>query len=200
MNHLIYCNYIDKVTISWTFVKVAREPPTDPPCGPVHLLERVVTGSGKLDRTDVAILRLLQHDGRLSNAQIARELKVATSTVFERVRKLEERGVIRGFEARLDARAVGLGVTAFVFIAATEIARENAVEQALLAMPEVLEIHKIAGEDAFLAKVRAPDNETLGRRLHEGIEAAGVRSIRTTIVLATAREETALDLRHLEEG
>lgn len=158
-----------------------------------------MTGGKKLDRTDLAILRLLQEDGRLSNANVARRLHLATSTVFERVRKLERRGIIRRFAAQIDPRAVGLHVTAFVFVEATEIAREDELEQALLAMPEVLEIHKIAGEDAFLAKMRAPDNETLGRRLREGVEAAGARSIRTTIVLSTAREELCLDLGHLDE-
>ncbi|MEZ4589473.1 MAG: Lrp/AsnC family transcriptional regulator [Gemmatimonadales bacterium] len=153
-----------------------------------------------VDSTDLAILDLLQSDGRLSNAEVARRLGLATSTVFERVRKLEQRGVIRGFQARVDPKAVGYGVTAFVFVEAADVAREDEVERALLAMPEVLELHKIAGADAFLAKVRASDNESLGSRLREGVESAGARSIRTTIVLATAREESRLDLSHLRAG
>jgi Lrp/AsnC family leucine-responsive transcriptional regulator len=151
-----------------------------------------------VDATDVAILRELQKDARAPNARIARNLSLATSTVFERIRKLEQRGVIQGFEARVDPRSVGMSVTAFVSIAATEVALEDDVERALLEMPDVLEIHKIAGEDAFLVKIRAPDNETLAVRLRDGVEGAAVRSIRTTIVLATARERIALDLNHLD--
>lgn len=151
-----------------------------------------------VDGTDLAILHELQEDARAPNARIARKLGLATSTVFERIRKLEQRGVIQGFEVRVDPRSVGMAVTAFVSIAATEVALEDDVETALLEMPDVLEIHKIAGEDAFLVKMRAPDNETLAIRLREGVEGAAVRSIRTTIVLATARERIALDLTHLE--
>ncbi len=151
-----------------------------------------------LDPVDLEILRLLQEDARMPNAEIGRRIGTATSTVFARLKRLKEAGVVRAFEARLDPGAVGLGVTAFVFLSATEVSREDDVEEALLRMPEVLELHKIAGNDSFLAKVRAPDNGTLGRRLREGVESASVSSIRTIVVLATALERTSVDLSHLD--
>lgn len=146
------------------------------------------------DETDLRILAVLQEDARASNAEIGRSLGLSTSTVFERIRKLEARGVIWGYETRINPRAVGVGVTAFVFIEAMEIAKEDEVETALLAMPEIQEIHKIAGEDAFIVKIKTTDNETLGRVLREGVEHAGVRSIKTTIVLATARERQMIPI------
>jgi len=146
------------------------------------------------DETDLRILTILQEDARASNAEIGRRVGMSTSTVFERIRKLEARGVIRSYETRIDPRAVGVDVTAFVFIEAVEIGREDEVEAALLAMPEIQEIHKIAGEDAFIVKIKTKDNETLGRVLREGVERAGVRSIKTTIVLATARERQMIPL------
>jgi Lrp/AsnC family leucine-responsive transcriptional regulator len=100
--------------------------------------------------------------------------------------------VIRGYEARVDPGALGFEVTAFVFLSPVDLSLEDDVEEALLAMPEVLEIHKIAGDDSFLVKVRAPNNAELARILRHGVEHAGVRSIRTTIVLETARERLAL--------
>ena len=146
------------------------------------------------DETDLRILAVLQEDARASNAEVGRSLGLSTSTVFERIRKLGARGVIRGYETRINPRAVGVGVTAFAFIEALEIGKEDEVEAALLAMPEIQEIHKIAGEDAFIVKIKTMDNETLGRVLREGVERAGVRSIKTTIVLATARERQRIPL------
>jgi len=114
--------------------------------------------------------------------------------VAERVKRLENRGILRGYHADVDPGALGLGVTAFVVLEATDIEHEDPVEQALLAMRNVQEIHKIAGEDAFLVKIRAKINAALGESLRKGVEQAGVRAIRTTIVLATAKETSTIQL------
>ena len=147
-----------------------------------------------LDATDSALLEVLQTNARSTVAEIARRLGVPASTVAERIRRLENRGVIRGYHARVDPGSVGLNVTAFVFLQAVDLAGEDEVERALLAMPEVQEIHKVAGEDAFLVKIRAESNAALGELLREGVEQAGVRAIRTTIVLATARERPTIEI------
>lgn len=118
---------------------------------------------------------------------------MAPSAVFERVRKLEERGIITGYAARIAPEKVGMGLLAFVFVRVDEAVGAPTTESALAAIPEVQEVHHIAGEDCFLVKVRAPDTTSLGRLLREGIGAiATVRSTKTTIVLQTVKEGTRL--------
>ncbi len=142
-----------------------------------------------LDEIDRQILGLLQADARTSNAELARRVGMAPSGVLERVRKLEERGLIRGYEARLDPRKLDAGLLAFLFVRAEERVGESALGDALAAIPEVLEVHDVAGEDCYLIKVRVADVESLGRLLRERIGATpAIRSTRTTIVLRTIKE------------
>ena len=149
----------------------------------------------KFDAIDRGLLELLQDNARSSVADLARRLEVPASTVAERIKRLEARGVVRGSHASIDPVALGLEVTAFILMSTTDVAGEDALEEALLTLPDVQEIHKIAGEDAFLLKVRARSNAALGEMLRKGVEHAGVRSIRTTIVLATARERSTIAVR-----
>ena len=138
-----------------------------------------------MDATDRAIARALQSDARITNAEIGKLVGLAQSSAHDRVRRLETAGHIEGYHARIDPAAFGLGVTAFVFVDAGEIASEMSVAEGLKRIPGVEEIHHIAGEDCFLVKLWAPDNETLGRILRQDFGAAGARSTRTTIVLET---------------
>ncbi|MEX2180228.1 MAG: Lrp/AsnC family transcriptional regulator [Gemmatimonadaceae bacterium] len=138
---------------------------------------------------DRRILSLLQQDARLPNAEIARRVGMAPSATLERLRKLEERGVIVGYECRVDARKLGLGLTAFIFITALDKEGERDTGDRLAQHPNVLEVHHIAGEDCYLVKVRAADTEDLGRMLKsEFTSMPGVRSTRTTVVLGTLKE------------
>ncbi len=126
---------------------------------------------------------------------------MAPSAVFERIRKLEERGVLRGFHARLDPHAVGLPLLAFVFVRSNERAGGVSVAEQIAKIREVLEVHHVAGEDCFLVKLRAADTEDLGRILREKVGAIpAVTSTRTTIVLETVKEESALPLEPEEES
>jgi Lrp/AsnC family transcriptional regulator, leucine-responsive regulatory protein len=147
----------------------------------------------ELDGVDRAILRLLQQNARISNAEIARQVEMAPSAVLERVRKLEDRGVIGGYHARVSPRALGYGLTAFVFVRAEESLGAAGTAEQLRAMPEALEVHHVAGEDCFLVKVRTEDTESLGRFLRERLgPVETVRSTRTTIVLETVKETDEL--------
>ena len=120
---------------------------------------------------------------------------MAASAVFERIRKLEERGIIQGYTARLHASALGHGLLAFVFVRADEKPGARGTASRLAELPGVLEVHHIAGEDCFLVKVRAPDTESLGRLLRDSIGAVDtVQSTRTTIVLQTVKESSHLPL------
>ncbi len=148
-----------------------------------------------IDATDARILSILQADARTPNAKIARQVGLAPSAVFERIKKLEARGLVRGYEALLDARQLGLGLTAFVFVRAEDRVGEETTGARIGAIPGVQEVHHVAGEDCFLVKVRAPDTESLGRLLREGFGAIDtVRSTRTTIVLSTVKETGRLPI------
>jgi len=146
-----------------------------------------------MDATDRKILNILQSDARTSNAELARQVGLAPSAVLERVRKLEERDVIRGYQARIDPTALELGLLAFVYVRTDERIGSPIAERGLAELPEVQEVHHIAGEDCFLVKVRVASTDALQRLLRERIGAIPtVRSTRTTIVLETAKETATM--------
>ena len=148
-----------------------------------------------IDEIDWQILSILQENARNSNAEIARQVGMAPSAIFERLRKLEERGIIAEYTLRLNPRALGLGLLAFIFVRADERVGSNETAAVLAKIPEVQEVHHIAGEDCYLVKVRAADTEDLGRLLRERFGSIkSVRSTRTTIVLNTVKETVKLPL------
>jgi Lrp/AsnC family leucine-responsive transcriptional regulator len=141
------------------------------------------------DAADRTILMLLQENARISNAEIARRLEMAPSAVLERIRKLEARGVLRGYEARVSPAAIGLGLAAFMFVRVEEGVGSLEFGAALADLAQVQEVHHIAGEDCYLLKIRVADTEALGRFLRERLGSLPhVRSTRTTIVLHTVKE------------
>ena len=148
-----------------------------------------------INEIDAEIVKIMQKNARISNAEIARKVGLAPSAVFERVRKLEERGIVRGYHAEVDPKAIELGQLAFMFIRSND--RPGAVGTAaqLSEIPEILELHHVAGEDCFLAKVRVRDAESLGRLLRERLSRiATITSTRTTMVLETVKESVELPL------
>jgi Lrp/AsnC family transcriptional regulator, leucine-responsive regulatory protein len=148
-----------------------------------------------LDAIDRRLLDILQKDGRTSNADLARAVKMAPSAVFERVRRLERDGVIKGYGAQLDPRALECSLLAFVLVRTDERTGENIAGAELARVPEVLEVHHVAGQDSYLAKVRVRDPESLGRLLRERFGAIpGVRSTMSTIALETLKEHWSLPL------
>lgn len=148
-----------------------------------------------IDGTDHEILRILQSNARVSNAEIARQVGLAPSAVFERIRKLEERGVVKGYGVQVDPLAADLGLLAFIFVRSDDMHGEDAAADVLAAMPEVQEVHHVAGEDCFLVKVRVRDTEALGTLLKDRVKSIpSVRATRTTIVLHTVKETATLPL------
>jgi Lrp/AsnC family leucine-responsive transcriptional regulator len=148
-----------------------------------------------LDGIDRQILALLQANARIPQAEIARAVGLAPSAVLERIRKLEARGVVREYVAILDPKALDQRLLAFVAVQTTDRPGEIRVSDTLMAIPEVLEAHQVAGDDCLLLKIRARDPEHLSRILRERIGAVdGVRSTRTTIVLETIKESPRLPL------
>ncbi len=148
-----------------------------------------------IDGISRKILNILQRSARESNVDIARQVGLAPSAVFERIRKLEDKGVIAGYEARLNPRALGLGQVAFIYVRADEPIGSLRAGKELVRIPEVLEVHHIAGEDCYLVKVRVVDTEALGTLLRERFGAIEtVRSTRTTVVLSTLKETAQLPI------
>jgi len=153
-----------------------------------------------IDAIDRQILALLQPNARISNSEIARRIGMAPSAVLERIRKLEKRGVIRGYETRIDPVALDAELLAFVYVTTNETASDDSVGQQLVALPEVLEVHHVAGEDCYLAKVRAAGTQELGQILQQSVgRIPCVVSTRTTIVLSTLKEGSAVALAEVPE-
>jgi Lrp/AsnC family leucine-responsive transcriptional regulator len=147
-----------------------------------------------MDDIDLKIVDMLQQNARIPNAEIARRVNMAPSAVLERIKKLEERRVIREYGTRLDPAAVGMGLLAFVAVKA-DYCESNDTGQMLAAIPGVLEVHNVAGDDCYLVKVRTRDTEQLGRLLSEQFRnIPAIRSTKTTIVLATVKETNSLPL------
>lgn len=154
-----------------------------------------------IDDIDAEILDKLQQNGRETQADIARAVGLAPSAVMERIRKLEARGTIRGYTADLDPRVLDQHMLAFVAVRSVEGPAENGVAQQLAALPQILEVHHIAGDDCYLIKVRTKDAEALGVLLRTIIgRIPGVRSTRTTIVLETVKETSRLPIARQTES
>lgn len=170
---------------------------TDPEKAPMTARDRADTlrqllppAIDMLDEIDVRILELLKSDARIANAAIARDVGLAPSAVFQRIRKLEDNGVIRGYHAHLDPASVGQGLLAFIRVQTGEGARAKETAAMLGSIREVLEVHRVVGEDCFFLKVRVRDAEALGALLDEKIQRLPpVASTKTTIVLSTAKNE-----------
>ena len=144
-----------------------------------------------MDDRDKHILALLQENGRATLGEIAERVGLASSSVHDRVRKLEQSGVIRGYRAEIDPEAVGLFVTALVSVMPLDPRQPDDLPDRVLEFPEVEDCHSVAGPENYILKVRTRttnDLEDLLRRLREK---AGVQT-RTTIVLSTSFEHRPL--------
>ncbi|MBC16344.1 conserved protein of unknown function [Pseudodesulfovibrio profundus] len=148
----------------------------------------------KIDDLDLEILNILQADGKVSNAEIARKVGKAPSAVLERVRKLRRSGIIKGYECIVDHKKLGRGLTAFTSIRVEEGVGATEVGEKLAELPEVLEVHYTAGRDSYLVKVRVEDTESLQATLAKFGTIAAVRDTNSTIVLTTVKESRIIPL------
>jgi Lrp/AsnC family leucine-responsive transcriptional regulator len=148
-----------------------------------------------MDDISLKILKILQEKARVPNIEVARQVGMAPSGVLERVRKLEKQGIIDGYEVRLNPARFNRSLVAFVFVTPEPDSDESELGRALAAIPDVQEVHYVAGEDGLMAKVRAADTARLERIRREKIAALPqVRSTRTLIVLQTYKETARIPL------
>jgi Lrp/AsnC family leucine-responsive transcriptional regulator len=146
-----------------------------------------------VEDTDRAIVALLSRDGRMSFTELARRTGLSVSAAQQRVRRLERRGVIRGYAAVIDPDSVGLPLTAFVSIKPFDPAAADDAPERLAHLAAIEACHSVAGEENYILKVRVASPARLEELLQEIRSAAGV-STRTTIVLSTPYDNRSVTL------
>jgi Lrp/AsnC family transcriptional regulator, leucine-responsive regulatory protein len=146
------------------------------------------------DTIDLKIMAILQGAARVSNAEIARQLDMAPSAIFERIKKLEERGAIQGYATLLDPKALDLSLLAFISVRTEDPVGGDATARALAKRPEIQEVHHVAGDDCYLVKVRVRDTSALSLLMKELGSLTGVKATRTTVVLETTKESFSLPI------
>jgi Lrp/AsnC family leucine-responsive transcriptional regulator len=140
-----------------------------------------------VEEIDRAIVKALTLDGRLSYTDLAERVGLSVSAAHQRVRRLEQRGVLKGYSARVDYTALELPLTAFVAIRPLDPSQADDAPDRLANLPEIEACYSVAGEDHYLLLVRVRGPQDLERLLQDIRSAANV-STRTTVVLSTAYE------------
>jgi Lrp/AsnC family leucine-responsive transcriptional regulator len=148
-----------------------------------------------IDKIDRQIVSMLQTDARISNAALAEKVGLTTSTVHERVKKLEKKGVIKGYVALVDAETIGKPILAFIGLvvgsaSSDYLESKNSVRNICQNEPDVLECHTVAGEDCYILKVRATSTGDLEKLIERIRCNAEVSKTTTSIVLSTLKETT----------
>ena len=139
-----------------------------------------------MDDIDLRLIELLTTNARTSYADLALEVGLSAPSTAERVRRLEERGVIVGYEARVDPGALGRDLTAFVSVSVGDRTQTRAFLAAVAKLPEVVECHHVAGDDDYLLKVHVDGTRGLETLVTDRLKAIkGVTRTRTTVVLST---------------
>src|SRR6478735_8470980 len=156
--------------------------------------------NGPISQTDARVLAALQADGRRSYADLGADLGMAGPSAHERVKKLESRGVIRGYAADVDPAAVGLGVLAFTWVTQAPGTVSSDLTPDFAAIPEIEECHYIAGEADYLLKIRARDMDHLGSIVRRVQTTEHVFSTETDVVFSTGFEGRPLPLAVAAEG
>ncbi|MER6580519.1 Lrp/AsnC family transcriptional regulator [Nonomuraea sp. NPDC001023] len=143
-----------------------------------------------MEEIDRRIVTLLAHDGRMSFTDLARETGLSVSAVHQRVRRLEKRGVVRGYAAVIDHDAIGLSLTAFVSIKPIDPAAPDDAPVRLAHLSAIEACHSVAGDESYILKVRVASPVALEDLLQQ-IRASANVSTRTTVVLSTPYEHRA---------
>lgn len=153
-----------------------------------------------VDATDAEIVELLQLDARRTQQDIAHRVKLSQPAVAERIKKLEERGIVIGYGARVDPGKLGQDITAFVGVGISHPKYFEGFAKRVSALPEIQEAHRVAGRDSYLLKIRTTNTRTLDDILVRVLRTIpGVTRTETTVVLASVKEETFVPVSRPEE-
>ncbi|MDU4959299.1 MAG: Lrp/AsnC family transcriptional regulator [Sporomusaceae bacterium] len=145
-----------------------------------------------VDSNDLKVVVRLMQNARATWAELGALIGLSAPAAADRVRKMEDSGVIRSYAAVVDPEAVGLGLTAFIAVSLTASAYRSNFLALIASLPEVQECHHIAGEADYLLKVRCIGTRHLERLISEQIKCAAGINTKTTIVLSTVKETVAL--------
>jgi Lrp/AsnC family transcriptional regulator, leucine-responsive regulatory protein len=145
-----------------------------------------------MDTIDLKILDLLQQDARMTNADIAEQVNLTASSVYERVRKMQDQGVIQRYTIQVDPAALGKPLTAFIRLTVAYDERQAAGVAALREDPDVLECYSVAGEDCYIIKTRVSGPGELEALIHRIRSRLTVQRSVTMIALSAIREGGAL--------
>ncbi len=152
----------------------------------------------KLDEIDIKLMEILQQGGRTKRGELAQQVGLSIPSISERLQKLEEQGFIKGYYAVLNARKLGLEVTAFIFVMSESSTYYPQIIEKAEAQEEILECHAITGEGSHLLKVRTKNTARLERLLSEIQSWPGVKNTRTDVVLSSPKETSGISLEHLK--
>ncbi|MDY7023111.1 MAG: Lrp/AsnC family transcriptional regulator [Cyanobacteriota bacterium] len=148
-----------------------------------------------MDTIDIKVIQYLMAQGRITWSELATLLGLSAPATAERVKRLEEKGIIEGYNARINPEAVGCQLTAFIAVTLQQPQYRAAFLQQIQKMPEVMECHHVTGDDDYLLKVRCQDTHHLEQIVSEEIKGiAGILKTRTTVVLSTPKETSAVPL------
>ena len=145
-----------------------------------------------MDKIDVQILDILQRDGRIQRNKIAEQVGLTIPAISERMRKLEQKGIIDGYHAKVNNAAIGKDVTAFVFVITTPSKKYNSFVDKTQDVNDIIECHSITGEGSHLLKIMTDNTMTLEKLLQEIQSWDGVLQTRTYIALSSYKEFSSL--------
>ena len=149
-----------------------------------------------MDKLNLRILKILQEKARIPNAEVSRLINLAPSAVLERIRKMENQGIIDGYEVRLNPGRFNCAQISFIQVYVFSDSDIRMIGDKLAELEEVQEVHFIAGQDCYLVKTRTSGAAELDTLLREHVlPIAGVRSSRTFPVLSTSKETAQIPIR-----
>lgn len=152
----------------------------------------------QLDDIDLQLLDILQEHGRTRRSELAERVGLSIPAASERLRKLEERGIVTTYRAMVDAKKLGLDVTAFIGVQIDTSSHYQAFIHKAVAHQDILECHAVTGEGSHLLKVRTCNTETLEKLLSLIQSWPGVTATRTSVVLSSPKETTRVSVKHLK--
>jgi DNA-binding Lrp family transcriptional regulator len=151
--------------------------------------------SAKLDQLDKKILAILQKNAKITNAQLSKEIGLSPAPTLERVKKLEQTGVIQSYHAKLDPSKIGLGVSTFVHVGLKGHNKENinTFLNAIQGIDEITECHHVTGSGDFVLKIIAPDINSYQRLMLEKVsEIPVVDNLQSMVILSTLKETKSM--------
>jgi Lrp/AsnC family leucine-responsive transcriptional regulator len=151
-----------------------------------------VAAEMKMDDIDLKILDILQKNGRTRRNDLAEAVGLSVPSVSERLRKLEETGIITGYYARVDPKKLGKDVTAFILVTVDSSKHFSSLIDHANSTDEILECHAVTGQGTHLLKVRTENTSTLEKLLSKIQAWPGVAGTLTSVILSTSKETTRI--------